>query len=101
MIPRIPDDPALRAQRKANLLLASELMRGQAALCVDDLGGRADGWVVRILAWRKLLTHPVVLAGASGAAALFAGAGRERRGKLWHGLRWAWLAYKVWGRRQG
>jgi hypothetical protein len=101
MIPRIPDDPALRAQRKANLLLASELMRGQAALCVDDLGQRADGWVVRILVWRNLLTSPVVLATASGAAALFAGAGRERRGKLWRGLRWAWLAYKVWSRRPG
>ncbi|MGM9482220.1 hypothetical protein ACS5PN_13610 [Roseateles sp. NT4] len=101
MIPRIPDDPALRAQRKANLLLASEVMRGQAALSVDDIGKRADGWVVRILAWRDLLASPVVLATASGAAALFAGAGRDRRGKLWRGLRWAWLAYKVWGRRKG
>lgn len=100
MIPRIPADPALRAQRKANLLLASEVMRGQAALSVDDLGQRADGWVRRILSWRDLLTSPVVLATASGAAALFAGAGRDRRGKLWRGLRWAWLAYKIWGRRK-
>ena len=100
MIPRIPADPALRSERKANLLLASELMRGQAALSVDDVGQRADGWVRRILAWRDLLSNPVVLAAASGGAALFAGAGADRRGKLWRGLRWAWLAYKVWGRRK-
>ncbi len=100
MIPRIPDDPALRAQRKANLLLASEVMRGQAVLSADDIGHRADGWVLRILAWRNLLSNPVILAAASGGAALFAGAGGDRRGKLWRGLRWAWLAYKVWGRRK-
>lgn len=98
MIPRIPDNPALRSERKANLLLASEVVRGQAALCVDDLGQRADGWVVRILTWRDLLSSPVVLAAVGGGAAFFATAGRERRGKLWRGLRWAWLAYKVWGR---
>ncbi|MDR7270832.1 hypothetical protein J2X20_003490 [Pelomonas saccharophila] len=100
MIPRIPTDPVQRAERKANLLLASELMRGQAALSVDDVGQRADGWVRRILSWRDLLTNPVILAAASGGAALFAGAGADRRGKLWRGLRWAWLAYKVWGRRK-
>jgi len=100
MIPRIPANPAQRSERKANLLLASELMRGQAVMSVDDVGRRADGWVVRILAWRDLLSSPVVLATASGAAALFAGAGRDRRGKLWRGLRWAWLAYKFWGRRK-
>ena len=100
MIPRIPADPVQRSERKANLLLASELMRGQAALSVDDVGQRADGWVRRILAWRDLLSNPVVLAAASGGAALFASAGADRRGKLWRGLRWAWLAYKVWGRRK-
>lgn len=98
MIPRIPADPRQRSERKANLLLASELMRGQAALSVDDIGQRADGWVRRILSWRDLLSNPIVLAAAGGGAAFFAGAGPDRRGKLWRGLRWAWLAYKVWGR---
>ena len=31
MIPRIPTDPALRARRKADLLLASGLLRFQEA----------------------------------------------------------------------
>lgn len=100
MIPRIPDDPAARAERKANLLLASELLRGQAALAVDDLGGRADGLVVRAMAWRNLLSNPVVLAAAGGGAAFFAAGGEKLRGRVWRGLRWAWLAWRLWGRRQ-
>lgn len=96
----IPNDPAQRAERKANLLLASELLRAQAALAVDDIGQRADGWVVRVLGWRDLLTHPLLLAALGGGAALFAGAGPGRRGRLWRGLRWAWLAWRVWGRRR-
>ena len=98
MIPRIPTDPALRARRKADLLLASGLLRGQAQLAVDDIGQRADGWVVRVLAWRDLLANPVVLTAAGGGAAFFAASGKQRRGKLWRGMRWAWLAWRVWGR---
>jgi len=100
MIPRIPADPALRERRKADLLLASELLRGQAALAVDDLGGRADGWALRVQAWRNLLSSPVVVAAAGLGAALFAGAGVQRRGKLWRGLRWAWLAWRLWQAKQ-
>ena len=99
MIPRIPTDPALRDRRKADLLLASALVRGQAQLAVDDLGGRADGWVLRVMAWRDLLANPAVLAAASMGAAFFAASGKERRGKLWRGLRWAWLAWRVYRRR--
>lgn len=98
MIPRIPADPAERAERKANLLLASELLRGQAALAVDDLGERADGWARRLMAWRSLLSNPAVLAAAGGGAAFFAAAGQKRRGQFWRGLRWAWLAWRVWRR---
>ena len=100
MIPRIPDNPAERAERKANLLLASEVVRGQAALAVDDLGGRADGLVVRVVAWRNLLSNPVVLAAAGSGAAFFAASGKAQRGRFWCGLRWAWLAWRLWGRRQ-
>lgn len=95
MIPKIPDDPVARAERKANLLLASEVLRGQATLAVDDLGGRADRWAVRILAWRNLLSNPVVLASAGGGAAFFAAIGPQQRGRFWRGLRWAWLAWRV------
>ena len=100
MIPRIPHDPRLRAERKANLLLASELLRGQAQLAVDDLGQRADGWVRRVLVVRDWLSNPVVLAAASGGAAFFATAGHRRRGQFWRGLRWAWLGWQVWQRRR-
>lgn len=99
MIPHIPADPAQRAERKANLLLASEVLRGQAALAVDDVGQRADGWVRRILGWRDVLAHPAVLAAAGSGAAFFAASGRQGRSKLWRGLRWAWLAWRVWSRR--
>lgn len=95
MIPRIPDDPARRALRKADLLMASALLRDQAALAVDDIGGRADGWARRVLVVRDWLGHPAVLAAFSGGAAFFATAGAKRRGLLWRGLRWAWLTWKL------
>lgn len=95
MIPRIPADPAARAERKANLLLASEVMRGQAALAVDDLGQRADGLAVRVMAWQRLLSNPAVLAAAGGGAAFLAVGGGRLRSRLWRGLRWAWLAWRV------
>jgi hypothetical protein len=99
MIPRIPQDPVLRSERKANLLLVSELLRGQAQRDVDDLGQRADGLVNQALVVRDWLTDPVVLAAASSGAAFFAAAGHKKRGQLWRGLRWAWLAWRVWRKR--
>jgi len=100
MIPRIPTDPAQRSRRKADLLLASGLLRGQAALAVDDIGQRADGWARRVIAWRDLLSSPIVQAAAGIGAGLFAASGSKRRGTLWSGLRWAWLAWRMWGRRR-
>ena len=100
MIPTIPADPALRAERKANLLLASELLRGQATLAVDDIGQRADVWVVRVLSWRDVLSNPIVLAAAGSGAAFFAASGQRGRSKLWRGLRWGWLAWRIWQRRR-
>ncbi|WP_457417700.1 hypothetical protein [Roseateles sp. P5_E7] len=99
MIPRIPHDPLLRAERKANLLLASELLRGQAQRDVDDLGQRADGLVNRVLTVRDWLSDPVVLAAAGSGAAFFAAAGQKKRGQLWRGLRWAWLVWRVLRKR--
>jgi hypothetical protein len=99
MIPRIPDDPALRSERKANLLLASELLRGQVQRDVDDLGERADGVVYRARTVRDWVSNPVVLAAASSGAAFFAAAGQKRRGKLMGALRWAWLAWRVLRKR--
>lgn len=99
MIPRIPHDPHLRAERKANLLLASELLRGQAQIAVADLGERADGLVRRVRVVRDWVTDPTVIAAASSGAAFFAAAGRKRRGQFWRGLRWAWLVWRLVRRR--
>lgn len=95
---RTPTGPERRARRKADLLLASALLREQSALAVDDLGGRADGWARRVQAWRAALSHPVVLAAAGAGAAFFAGSGRS--GRLWRGLRWTWLLWKLGQRRR-
>lgn len=95
MIPRIPGDPVLRERRKADLLLASQLLRGQVVLTADDLGERADLWGRRLLALRAWAANPWVLAGGGAAAALFAGAGR-RRSSLLRGLRWGWLVWRLW-----
>ncbi|MFT7722387.1 MAG: hypothetical protein QM788_06110 [Roseateles sp.] len=95
MIPRLPATPAARAQRKADLLLASGLMREQAVLSLDDVGGRADGLVRRVLVVKAWFSSPLVMAVASGGAAAFAAAGPRRRGKLWRALRWAWLGWQA------
>jgi hypothetical protein len=95
VIPKLPTDPARRAERKADLLLASQLLRGQAVLAVDDLGERADVWGRRWQALRGWLADPLLLATGGAAAAFLAGAGR-RRGPLLKGLRMALLAWRVW-----
>ena len=100
MIRSIPTDPVARAERKADLLLASEVLRGQAVSAVDDLGQRADSLTLRAIAWRNLLSNPFVLAAAGGSAAFFAGSGKQQRGRFWRGLRWAWLAWRVLRKQQ-
>ena len=84
MIPKLPADPAARAQRKANLLLASELMRGQAVAAFDQVGERADGWANRLLWIKGLFSQPAVLAVASGEKKVKGPVntlGSERRGR--------------------
>ncbi|MCE4555681.1 hypothetical protein [Pelomonas cellulosilytica] len=99
MIPRIPQDPALRTERKENLLLASTLLRGQMERDLDDLGERADGVARRVQVLRGWLKHPALQALVGGGAAFFATADRQRRHRLWGLLRWGWLAWRVWRRR--
>jgi len=100
MIRNMPEGSAARAERKADLLLASRVLRGQAMAAVDDLGQRADGLALRAIAWRDLFSNPVVLAAAGGGAAFFAAIGKQKRGRLWRGLRWAWLTWRVLRRRK-
>ena len=96
MIRHLPATPAARAQRKADLLLASALLRGQATLAVDDLGERADRWGRRWQRLRGWWADPLLRAVGGAAAGVFvAGAGR-RPGSMRKGLRLALLAWRVW-----
>ena len=98
-MPRGPQHLTPRAERKADLLLASELLRGQVQRDVDDLGQRADGLANRALVVRDWLSDPVVLAAAASGAAFFTAAGPRRRSQFWRGLRWAWLVWRLLGKR--
>lgn len=96
MIRHLPATPAARAQRKADLLLASALLRGQAVLAVDDLGERADLWGRRWQRLRGWWADPLLRAVGSAAAGVFvAGAGR-RAGSWRRALRIALVAWRVW-----
>ena len=99
MIPRIPADPARRAQRKADLLLASQVLRGQILLDVEDVGGRADVWGRRWQSVRGWLSDPRLLATMGGAGAFMFAAGGRWRAKLWRMARWAWLGWRMLRRR--
>ncbi|MFG6463337.1 hypothetical protein ACG04Q_17320 [Roseateles sp. DXS20W] len=96
MIPRLPHDPVQRVERKANLLLASAVLRGQVQRDADDVAGRADGVARRVLVVRSWLSDLLVQAAVGGGAALFAAAGQGRRRRLWGLLRWGWVAWRVW-----
>lgn len=95
MIPPLPTDPARRARRKADLLLASQVLRGQATLAVNDVGERADVWGRRWLTLKGWLADPMLLAAGGATAAFMAGAGRRRR-PLLKGLRLSLLAWRIW-----
>lgn len=100
MIPRLPADPELRSQRKADLLLASELLRSQIVLATDDLGERADVWGRRWLWVKGWMADPRVQAVAGLGTAFFAFSGSNWRGKAWRGLRWAWMAWRMFHRQR-
>lgn len=99
MIPRLPTDPQQRAQRKADLLMASALVRNQVMLNAEDLGARADVWGRRWLWLKGWMSDPIVLAMAGGGAAFFAVSGKRRRSQVWRAARWVWLAWKMYQRR--
>lgn len=94
-MPRIPSDPAARERRKADLLLASGLLRGQAVIAVDDLGERADVWGRRWQWLRAQLADPWVQAAGAAGMAFMAGAGRRRAG-IWRLLRGGLVAWRLW-----
>ncbi len=92
---RVPTDPAARARRKAELLLASGVLRGQAGQALGDLGERADLWGGRWLWLRTQLSDPWVRAAGVAGAAFMASSGRRRAG-LWRLARWGMLAWRLW-----
>jgi hypothetical protein len=91
VIPHPPADPAARERRKRDLLLASELARGQAAAALEQVGSRVDRvayGAIRLRAWA--VQPPVWIAG--GALALFV----LLRLRSLRALRWGLLGLRAW-----
>jgi len=86
---------AARRLRKQDLLLASELARGQAVLAFDEVAGRADAVALRLLTLRAWLASPAVWAAGSATGALVLGVAL-RRVRLLRLLRWGWVAHRLW-----
>jgi hypothetical protein len=84
-----------RDRRKQDLLLASQLARGQVVGAFDELADRADVVVDRVVRVRMWLSNPLAWTAGSVAGALMLGVAlrRVRGGGV---LRWAWLAWKFW-----
>lgn len=95
MIRKPPADPVERAQRKADLLLASQLLRLQADVALDQVGQQADRWALRWQMLRGWMGDLRVASAAVAAAGLWVGAGSRRAGLL-RGLRWCWMAWRGW-----
>jgi hypothetical protein len=92
---RDPDPAPQRSRRKQDLLLASQLARGQAIGAFDELAARADGVAQRVAQARAWLSSPQArtVAVAAGALVLAMALRRVRALRL---LRWGWLALGLW-----
>jgi len=97
MTGRASDAMLPRSQRKQDLLLASQLARGQVIGALGELADQADLAVYRVVRIRVWLSSPLVWTVASAAAALVLGA-RLRRVPALRLLRWGWLAWRLWRR---
>lgn len=94
-------DRAARAQRRQDLLLASQLLRLQAGVALGQLAERADAGQRLATRARAALAGPLGWVGAGllvglGLRRLLRrpAAAAPRRRRPW--LRWAWLAWRVW-----
>jgi predicted site-specific integrase-resolvase len=86
---------AQRDQRKRNLLLASRLARGQAAVANVELADRADALAHQVVRLRNWAAGPLSWTATSvlGAVALGLVLRRVRAVRL---LRWVWPVVQVW-----
>jgi hypothetical protein len=94
MTGRAPD-PVQRSRRKEDLLLASQLARGQTIGAFDELAQRADAVADRVVRIRAWLSSPLALTAGSAAGALVLGVAlrRVRAARL---LRWGVLGWRMW-----
>jgi hypothetical protein len=91
----VPDPARQRALRKQDLLLASQLARGQAMAAFDELGERADTLALRVARVRLWLSDPQLwLAGSAAGGLVLAIALRRTPARRW--LRWGFRAWRVW-----
>ena len=95
MTPRSAGPTLQRNRRKQDLLLASQLARGQAVGAFDELAGRADAVAYCVARIRTWLSSPLAWTAGSAAGALVLAVAlrRVRAARL---LRWGWLAWRLW-----
>ncbi len=84
-----------RSRRKQDLLLASQLARGQVVGAFDELADRADLIAYRVVRIRVWLSSPLVLTVGSAVGALVLGVAL-RRVRAVRMLRWSWRAWRLW-----
>lgn len=97
---RVAQTPAQRAQRKQDLLMASQMLRLHAAEALDDLSDRVDGVARRLQSIRSFFTSPWGL-GALGLVGAWIARGKAKAKKksplsLPRLIRWAWLGWRFW-----
>lgn len=84
-----------RNPRKSDLLLASQLARGQALGAFDELTDRADAVADRVARVGRWLSNPLLWTAGSIAGVLVLRVALRRfpNGRV---LRWAGLAWRIW-----
>jgi hypothetical protein len=82
------------SQRKQNLLLASQLARGQVVGAFTEVAHQADSVAHRMAQIRHWLSNPWVWAAGSTAATFALTRARQLRPVRM--LRWGWLVWRLW-----
>ena len=102
MRPHAVDPVQQRQLRKQDLLMASELARGQTLVAFNALAQRADAVAERVAQARQWLSRPEALAAGAAVVSLVFGvflrrAHRQQEPSRWRSLlRWGWLAWRLW-----
>lgn len=94
-----PAAPHPLAQRRQDVLLASQLARAQVLGAFNEIAERADLLAYRVASVRIWLSNPLVWAAGSAAGALVLSVAL-RRSPGARVLRWIWLVWRLWRNAQ-